>query len=108
MGAPSAPLDETSGYDPGRRRPPVHARPLQRSVPLPRRRPLAAVATVITLVTALSMVTMRDQIPLRAAQLAQFRAFAQGSQVLLPTDGQGIYDSCSPAVATCVAHLDTL
>jgi hypothetical protein len=108
MGAPSAPIDKTSGHDPSRRRAPVHARPLQRSVALPRRRPLAAVATVITLIIAFSMVTMRDQIPLRAAQLAQFRAFAQGGQAPLPTDGQGIYDSCSPAVAGCVAHLDIL
>jgi len=119
MGAPSTPTGETRGYDPSRRRPPVHARPLMRRVATSHRQLINAVTALITLIVAVGTVATGAQVPLRAmgAQLArttyalwssQSSASAQRSQGAFPTDGQGTYDSCSPAEAACLAHLDTL
>src|SRR5262249_39254216 len=117
---PSTLLDMATCYDPSRRRAPVHARPLVRPITLPRRYPRHITITALLLVVAtVSVVATRTQDLLNVTPEQAVNA-ALSSWLTVPgvssqpghttwlIDGQGIYDSCTPAAPACLAHLDTL
>jgi hypothetical protein len=94
----------------------VNARPLRLRIDPPRASSrYATITALVTLIAVVGMVTTRAQVLSAAGSqssqswwLTQSGASPQTSHLTLPSDGQGIYESCNPADANCLAHLDTL
>jgi hypothetical protein len=90
-----------------------------RIAPPRRYRHFIAINTLVVLVAVITVAATCARVPLsdihaQGVNASHFPWLTgsgvsdQPSHAALPTDGQGIYDSCNPAAAACLAHLDTL
>lgn len=58
-----------------------------------------AVLVLLVLVLPLTIFLAKQQ---------QTRQYVEASSIILPPDGQGLYDACLPSDATCLSHLDQM